>query len=259
MKKQFILMILTGIVFLSVVRSAAAKDLVGTDSSNLRGNSEVGTTSSEIKMTNWKNRANLEINARINSLNGLVTRIQSLKRLSDSNKTTLIGQVQSEIQIMQALLQKIQADTDLATLKTNLQSITKSFRIYLLFIPKIQILSAADRIDEIAGNMTTLVIKLQTKVSDQTTLSDAIAKIADAKIHSQKARDLVLPLQPDNGNQTIFDSNKVILKQARDEIKAGNVDLKAAMEDLRTIIKTLKTTGSVTPTLTPTGTIIPTP
>ena len=248
MKKQFIL-ILTGIIFLLVVRSAAAKDLVGTDSSNLRRNSEVGTTSSEIKMTNWKNRANLEISARINSLNGLVIRIQEFKKLSDSSKTTLIGQVQSEIQTMQTLLQKIQIETDQATLKTDLQSITKSFRVYLLFIPKIQILSAADRIDEIGDNMTNLINKLQAKNVTQAALADANAKIADAKVHSQKARDLVLPLQPDNGDQEIFDTNKTTLKQARDEIKAGNVDLKVAMEDLRTIVKTLKPTGTPTPTI----------
>jgi hypothetical protein len=252
MKKRLILLIILGTIFHYPIQPVFAKEnlrqIISTESSLLKGNFET-------KITNWKNRASREITARINSMNQLITKIQSMKKLDDSNKSSLIGQVQSEIQTMQTLLQKIQADTDQVTIKTDLQSITKSFRIYLLFIPKIQILSTADQIDDIGDNMTTILTKLQLRGIPQLTLAEVTSKITDAKVHSQKARDLVLPLQSDNGVQSIFDSNKTILKQARDEIKAGNIDLKTAMEDFRKVSKELK---KEVKTLTPILTITPT-
>jgi len=192
-------------------------------------------------------RAGLEIERRIASLEKLVTRINSIKRLTPDQKTSFITQIQSEITNLKALEVKIKTNTDTASLKTDVQSIVKSYRVYALFMPKIEIIAAADRMESVADQMSSLSAKLQTRINEskaagndvataESSLSDMNLKIADAKTQANNAITKVLPLTPDG-----YPGNKSVLQSAKGLLKIGHQDIIAAHHDAQEIIKGLHT------------------
>lgn len=209
----------------------------------------LGTTAGVKLDTAAKAKADAQIKARIAALTALKTRINEMKRVSVSQKASLTTTLDSAISAMTTLQAKIAADTDNATLKTDIQSITKSYRIYLLVLPQGRITAAADRALTTADLMTELSGKLQTRVTGLPTgtdtasmtasLTDMNAKIADAKLQANAAIDLVKDLKPDNGDKATFDSNQGALKNARAKVKAAIQDLEAARKDARSVAKAL--------------------
>jgi hypothetical protein len=216
------------------------------------------TTRVENHIDNLKARAEKELTRRLNALNKLATSLQNVKRLSADQKTTMIADVQTQITSLTALQTKINQDTDEATLKADVQSIVKSYRIYALYMPKIEILVAADKILSTNDTLTTLATVLQTQITSAQTkgqdvtalnalLADMQAKIADAKTQSQNAITTVTPLTPDG-----YPANKTSLTSARDMLKVARSDSRAALADAKKIIKSLvKTTVTTTPSVTP--------
>lgn len=199
----------------------------------------------EKKVGTLQERANREITRRIASLKMLIGRLNNLKRISADQKATLVTQVQTEIDNLTALQAKIKADTDIETLKTDVQSIVTSYRIYALFMPKIAILAMAERLDAAVDQMTDLTTKLQTRIEAaksagkevgalQSTVIAMQKKIADAKTQEQNAINVVLPLTPDG-----YPGNKSTLQDARKMLQKGHQDLVEARKDSKVIIKGL--------------------
>ncbi len=199
---------------------------------------------------NLKSRADTEITRRISSLNNLITRINQFKKLSADQKTSLTAQVQAQITSLNTLKTKIDADSDIDTLKTDVKSIVDSYRIYLLFIPKIHILAAADVELQAVDTFTDLYTKLQTRIQAAgnpanltSALSDMQSKTADAKTQATNAQETVLPLTPDD-----YPNNKTQLEAARTMLQTGRHDLDQARLDARTIVQALKqVVNSATP------------
>lgn len=221
---------------------------------------EKKTERQDASLEKLKERANKEITRRIESLNKLIARIAEFKKVSATEKASLTTQVQAEVNKLTALKAKIAADTDVTTLKTDVQSIVSDYRIYALFLPKIQLLGAADRLQGTADQMSSHAAQLEVKINEkqtagqsvtdlQTLLTDMKAKIADAKTQAQGAMDTVTPLTPEG-----FPDNKTQLQSARQKIAAGIKDLNTARQDARKIIVGLMKLGkmsSTTPTTTP--------
>lgn len=217
-------------------------------------------------ITRIKARAGEEITRRITALNELNTKVGAMKKVSDADKATLAGQIQTQVVTLTTLKTKIDADTDIAVLRTDVKSITASYRIFMLIIPRGHIIAAADRMSTIADEMTALGAKIQARITAAQTagkdvtalnalLADFTAKLADAKTQSQAAIAKVVPLNPDNGDTAVMQANNAALKAARADIKAGTQDFKNAREDVEKIRKGLKefhlptstSTTSVTP------------
>jgi chromosome segregation ATPase len=180
----------------------------------------------EKKVGTLQERADREITRRIASLQKLLEKLNTLKRLSADQKASFTKQIQTEIDNLTALQAKIKANRDPATLKTDVQSIVTSYRIYALFMPKITILSTADRVDTIADQLSTLATKLQGRIDKaksqgkdvtglQADLSDMQKKIADAKTQEQNAVTSVTSLTPDGypGNKTTLESARAMLQK----------------------------------------------
>lgn len=193
-----------------------------------------------------KTNADREIERRITALNYVTTRINEIKKLSSDQKASLTTEVQSQIDSLTALKAKIDADTDAATLKTDKQSIVTSYRIFLLFIPKIQLLVAGDRISMTADQLSSLADKLEVRIkevqaagNDVTTLTAAVAdmraKIVDAQAQYGAINAEVLPLTPDG-----YPGNKATLMDARAKIRIAQVDLNAALQKAKAIRAELK-------------------
>lgn len=209
-----------------------------------------------------KTKADAQIDARVKALTELQTRIGQMKRVSADGKASLNASIQSTMTEMATLKTKIDADTDNATLKTDMQSISKSYRVYLLVMPQGRIIAAADRVVTTAGLMTELSAKLQTRITTAQTsgqniialtasLADMNAKTADANIQAQAAISAVANLKADNGDKTVYESNQTALKDARAKIKTAMTDLKTARQDAGSIVKvlvSLKASASATTT-----------
>lgn len=198
---------------------------------------------------NLKERANKEIDRRVESLTKLDGKLIAMKRLSTEDKASLSAQIKSQVDDLNALRNKIAADTDVATLKADVKSIVTSYRIYLLFMPKLHILAAADVMAETADMLTEVSAKLKIRIADARTkgldvtaleaaLASMDANIADAKKQAQDAKDLCLSLKPED-----YPANKAQLTQARAMIQAGRKDLQDARKDARTVVQGLKTLG----------------
>jgi hypothetical protein len=205
-------------------------------------------SSTAARMANEKDRAANEISSRIDALNKLISRIDGMTKLSDSEKTSLSADLQAEIGNLSSLETSINAETGTTTLKSDIQSITKAYRIYALVLPQGTIAAAADRINTLIASLTTIGTKLQTRISASASttadvyaaFTDFNAKLSDASTQTSAAVSEVSALKPDNGDQSIQKSNLAALKDARAKIVAATHDLNDARKDAGVIVKDLR-------------------
>lgn len=196
-------------------------------------------------------KADSEIEKRIESLNKTLEKISEMKNVSDSEKTSIKSDIQSEITKLEALKSKIDSDTDLATIKKDLSSITSGSRIYALIIPRMNILASVDKVNTIATMLETIATKLESRVNElkasgkdvtavETALSNISKKIENARSEALTAQTSVSDLVPDNGNKNKLESNNANLKAARESIKVANQNLNDVRKSMSTITKFLK-------------------
>ena len=187
------------------------------------------------------------IGARITSLNDLLTKIEAMKNVSDTDKASITTTVQNVIASLTSLQSKIASDTSTTSIKADVSSITADYRIYALVQPQISILAAADRINQIVSLMSVVESKLQTRItalqssgvdtsSLTSAMSDIASKITDATTQATNAVSSTASLTPDQGNATVAASNTASLKAARTNIKTGNTDLQAARKDMNAVL-----------------------
>lgn len=189
---------------------------------------------------------------RVTSLTKLETRIEANKVLSADQKAALTAKADSSISAMNALKAKIDADTVLATLVADVQSITKDYRIYVVVHPQIRIGVKDDVTIAKHNSYVTLGADLQAKINGavwvsqtdkaaaQAALDDMNAKIADAQAQANAANAEVLNLHPDHGDKAVRASNKAAVADAKAKIKAAGIDMKAAKADVKTVRNLLK-------------------
>jgi hypothetical protein len=195
-------------------------------------------------------RADAEITRRITNLTSASVRIGQLKNVSSTDKASLQTSITTQISEMTALKAKIDSDTDAATLKADITSITSDYRIYMLVIPQARIAAATDRAQTIVADMQAMAPQLQARITaDQTAggnvaaaqaaYSDMQTKVSDANIQAAAALNETVSLTPDQGNA----SNTAAIKDAASKIKTVVSDLKAARTDISTIMNAVKGTG----------------
>jgi hypothetical protein len=234
----------TALLFVLAAVPAFAQTLGATVSAS-------GNVPAAERIATGRSRADQEITRRVTALTDLNTKIQAMVKVSASEKSSIANTMQSEISNLTTLKAKVDADTDLTSLKADIKSITASYRIFVLVIPQGRIEVAADKIQTTADSYTSFAVKLQTRISDAQTagkdvaavsasLSDMNAKIADSNVQAQAAISLVATLQPDQGVQATMQSNTAALKSARTKIQGALADLKAARQDAGSVVKALQ-------------------
>ncbi len=205
----------------------------------------------EARIAKAKTHADQELDRRVTSLNALATRVNDMKKITDAQKSSLTAAITDQVNTVTALKAKIDADTDVATLRADIQSITKSYRIYALILPQASLVAAADRAMDVASSMSALAGKLQARIStlqtsgtDVTALQAAYAdfnlKIADANTQANAAVTEAVSLKPDNGDKTVMAANVAALKDARKKVQAAQQDLVVARKDAETIVRGIR-------------------
>lgn len=214
------------------------------------------------KMTTAKEMAGKEIKRRVDSMNELILRVSQMKKVNDTDKNTLNSQMKAQIDALNALNAKIQADTDPAVLKEDIKLITDSYRIYALVMPRNRIIAQADRIVNTAEELGTAGSKIETRMVEamnagrdisklEPTLADMKAKVADAVLQAQNAVAAVVALVPDQGDKAVMKTNQDALAKAKLALKTGIADLKTAQADAKILAKGLRTLKSVTSVVAP--------
>lgn len=266
MKKEHInkiaAIVISGAAFLALSAPAFAQVSTNLDLGVSAGGATAGASASanaSTRQATLTSRTTTEIANRIATLNQLLTRLNGMKHVSDSEKTTLTATINSTISSLTTLKTKIGSDTTTAELKADQQSITQGTRVYALVEPELRIAAAADSAQTVADTISATAAKTQTRltaaesqgadVADLLTLqTEVTAKVADANTQSQAALTLLVNLAPDNGSATVEASNNAALKSARADVATATNDLKTAQRDIRSIIsgitKSEKTSAS---------------
>ena len=191
-----------------------------TETSADAGNLDLSLNDKTINvMATGHTRADQEITRRINALNNLITRINAMVKVSDSQKSALTSQVQAIIANLQSLKTKIDADTNPATLLADKKSIVVAYRVFVFMIPKVTIISNADKILDLAA-------LLQAKNPS----TAAAAKISDAITQANNAISTVSALDPSGwpGNRAALVSARQMLKTALGDLRSAWTIMKAA-------------------------------
>lgn len=222
-------------------------------------------------MENLRERANKEIDRRIAALNKLLTIIGQMKKLSASQISTLSAQVQTNIDSLNALRGKINSDTDLATLRTDVKSIVTDYRIFAFFMKYIHLNTALERSSNLYDKLMTVYNKLSTKITEaqsggkdvtqlNTSLTEMKSKIDSAKnlIDTALSQLSSLNVQGYPGNLTTLSDTRLKLRTIHQNLKDAHILSKRIVKDLRSLNKgSFPTAG--TPTSTPAATFTPTP
>ncbi len=241
---------LLGSASLAFAQNTTSATISGSVKSSVKMSSKSKMNQSTLVTTSDK-----KIDQRIKDLTDLATRISEMKNVSTVEQASLSASVQTEITNLNTLKAKIGADTDLTTLKADIQSITTDDRTYELMIPQARIIAAADKSTTIINMLTAMGGKLQARIADaqtagkdvtalNTALVDFNAKLADATSLSGSIVSGVSTLVPDQGNKTVMASNNAALKAARTNLTMITADLKAARNDITTITKGVKGVGA---------------
>jgi hypothetical protein len=209
----------------------------------IRQERQASTTAARIQKGD--ERGGAMIDQRISSLNKLLNRIQSMKHISSADMNSLSASIQAEISGLSDLKANISNDVSTTSMRNDLSSITKSFRIYALIEPQARIVAASDRVLGIISSLETIGNKVNMRIASstqasttiyQSLMSDFSLKLASASSSAQSAINTVASLKPDNGDTTIAASNKTALEAARSSIVSAHNDLKDAEKDIRTVI-----------------------
>jgi len=257
MKSSLFVSTLTMVAVLAITSPALARVQIQLNTSAEVGVAApgVGTTSVNAKasasldarISKAKDRADKELDRRTQMLTELSTKVAGMNHVSEAEKTAISSTVSAQISALADLKTKIAADTDLTTLKTDIQSIAQSYRIFLLVIPRARIDVAADKVNTATADLGVFADKLQARISAASgdtsamtaQLGDMNTKVADAKTQSDAAVSAVANLQPDNGDKSVQSANADALKSARAKIKVALDDLKTARKDAGDIVKAL--------------------
>lgn len=262
MKKIFLITLFLLLSFSSTslaVKFAARDDSLRTGTKSAVRQNAINSNDTQ-KIDNLKKRADGEIDRRIAALNKLIDRLSQMKKISSTQLDTFKADIQTNIDGLNALKTKIDADTDLTTLRTDVKSIVTDYRIFAFYIQYVNLTAALDRATTTITNVTAVYDKLSTRITEaqtagkdvaslKTTLASMKAKLDLAKTSADQASAEILPL-----TKVGFPENKSTLLDARSKLKSARENLFAAVKDAKTIIKSLRVLEKVNETISPTQT-----
>ena len=197
-------------------------------------------------------RADTMISVRLASLERLLTRVSGDKRLSDADKTELTTEINTTISGLQSLKTKIDADTDSTTARTDAKSIVTAYRVYVIFEPKIRLLTTINNLQTTASNVSSLSGRIQTLIDTvksegkdvtaaQTALNDINTQITAINTLLSTDKSLVT-------NVTVNTTDpQSIFVQVRKDLATVRADFAKIRSDIATIRSTLKVVVKMSP------------
>lgn len=195
------------------------------------------------------------IDERIANLNNLITRITNDKRLSPTDKTNFITDIQTTITSLTNLKAKILADTDITTARADAKSIVTSYHIYLIFEPKERLSVIIDNLltvttnvqglmTQVQGMLTTLQSQGKDITALQALVTDINSKLSDAstKLNADKTTLGGISVTQDPATA------KTVFTQVRTDLASVRQDFAAIRADFAKLRAGIKSLFGLTPT-----------
>ncbi len=118
-------------------------------------------------LANLKQAAGRLVTNRINSLQKLLTRIQSNSRLSQTDKTNLENDIQNAITGITNLNNKIQnQDATVQEVRSDARQIIQNYRVFRVIMPKAQLLITISKLQSLTLNLQNISAQIQNLIND---------------------------------------------------------------------------------------------
>jgi len=193
-----------------------------------------------------KARAHAAIARRLETLARLAARVRDNEYVSAAHRRALGDLLAAQTRGLTALDAKIQADTDVDTLKADVKSIVTDYRVYLLTVPKVHLVIGADTELAAAEKLDQVAVRLQAKIdaaraagkdvsAAQGHLDAMKAKVAEVRSAASGVADAVLPLVPQE-----YPANKPTLEAGQASLKTGRAAVQSARELARQVVADLR-------------------
>ncbi len=191
---------------------------------------------------------NCEINRRLATLNDLSARVSSSKVLTGSDAAALTAEIGSTRVGLTSLKATIDAETSIPALKVDIVKIATDYRVYLLVVPQVNLVSGSDAVLASQAKFATLNTNLAARIAAakakgkdvtaaQADLDKMNAAVTAAVGLASPLPAALLPLTPAqyNGGTAgpILANARTALGKARDDLKAAVADAKACRDALK--------------------------
>lgn len=207
-------------IFISILALSAillAYNVFAANENNQSGSAKTDETA--VLMQKQKTKAVSEIVRRLAFLNQSIEKIQAMQKISSEQKDIFKTEVQSEIDFLNQLKDKINADTDKTVLFNDRKTLKDRYNIFAFLQSQIAVVSYADKILNIVDLMDA-----------QTTDAMVKSKIVSAQNKAQNAINSVVALKLENypNNKNILQENKQLLVEARKELIEARATMKTS-------------------------------
>ncbi len=223
-----------------------------------------------------KKRADQAIAKRIAQLNKILQRIQNDQRLSSDEKTALSRDVQADINGLTILRTKIDADTDIATLKADEKQIVTNFKVFAITDPKTRLLITIGNLQTMTAKIAGFTPKIQDLINTlksegkdvtqlQSLLDDVNNRLTSInnQLSSDKTLVLAITVSSTDSKSTFTQVRKDLagVRQSLAQVRHDFGRMKDAFEkviDGESSSSSPTPSASATPTSSPTATPTPT-
>jgi hypothetical protein len=188
-----------------------------------------------------QSKAAAAITLRVNDLNAAVAKVNGDSKLG-SGASALAAYLQQDIPSLQALGQKIAADTTAPAARTDAATIFTNYRVLALVLPAAHLAGAGDQIENTTvPKLTSLSAKAAARETpaNQATigplLSDLNAQISAAGNGASGLASTVLGYSPAqwNANHALLASSKYAAQGALGDLTKAGADVKQIRADLK--------------------------
>ena len=181
-----------------------------------------------------KSLCDAAIAKRLTDLASVKTLLGGASHVTEPDRTSLDAQLDAATAGLTGLKATIDADTTLRQLRIDCRMIVTSYRVYLVLIPKVHLVVAADRVDAAVDVLSRLAALLQARPGEtpNPTLTDLANKVGAAEQAASGIPIALLPLQASG-----YPANRPALASARASLAAAQADLTAALADARLLAR----------------------
>ena len=182
---------------------------------------------------------------RITSLNAGVSKVNGNKTLTDGDRSTVLGRLNTDLTAMSTVEAKIAADTTVKSALSDYRSIFTDYRVYAVVLPQSYEAAAGDGLtdtaipklqsahDKLAANLAANPSKWTDAMKAQ--LTDMQAKLSDAGTRANGLAARALAVTP-----AAYNADKTLIANIRTDLKAALADTKAASADAHSLVAALK-------------------
>lgn len=237
----------------SAATTATASTVTSAKANAAAAKAAAATTANQARLQRIISRGNLEIERRLVTLNTLTSKINSATKLTSSDAATLKNTVSGDISTLNTLKTQLDADTTVTAAISDATSIITNYRVYVLVVPQVNLVKAADDQQVAEAKLSALATKLQARINAeqqngtsattvQAMLTDMNSKTAAAQTVSSNIETTVITLVPSD-----YNTNHSVLSGDRTQLVGAQANIKAAEADAQNIITQL-TSYSASPT-----------